>query len=354
MTSVSESEFNQIIAPHIDVVSQRLETKIIDVSDQFFAGADNLIKPSAPQSHKGQFIATGAVYDGWETRRHNPEPFDFVILQLGVHAARIIAAEIDTAHFNGNEGPAFSVEGYKFPNGETTDNISDALTHNRDEIVDASEAGWHTVFGKSDLGPSQRHFFVLPSLSDKYHVFRLRMYPDGGIARLRLYGSVVPPVLDPKLLSSVEIDFAAVGMGGQLVKASGTHFGSSPSNLLLPGRGSDMGDGWETARSRVSGHCDWAIIKLGSRIVPHKVVVDTAFYRGNYPQRYTVEGIDSSTPDSEVDPKSREWTQLVEAKGQADSEDSHVIANSSPITHVKLTIFPDGGVKRLRVFGHTV
>lgn len=102
------------------------------------------------------------------------------------------------------------------------------------------------------------------------------MYPDGGIARFRVYGLVSPifPV-DP----GAELDLAHVLSGGRVVRVSDQHFGTG-SNLLLPGRGKwrylftailysthyptgkDMGDGWETKRSRTPGHVDWAIIKL--------------------------------------------------------------------------------------------
>lgn len=57
------------------------------------------------------------------------------------------------------------------------------------------------------------------------------------------------------------IDLAHVFAGGRVISVSDQHYGKG-SNLLLPGRGKDMGDGWETKRSREAGHKDWVLVRL--------------------------------------------------------------------------------------------
>jgi allantoicase len=110
------------------------------------------------------------------------------------------------------------------------------------------------------------------------------MFPDGGIARFRLFGVVVPVFPE----SATTVDLAHVANGGLAVAYSDQHFGRA-SNILLPGRGVNMGDGWETRRSRGPDHCDWVVVKLGAEGVIKKVVVDTAHFRGNFPKMVKLE-----------------------------------------------------------------
>jgi allantoicase len=187
-------------------------------------------------------VETGAWYDGWETRRHNPAPADWVIIKLGVPSGKVHGVEIDTAFFNGNHAPAISVEGVFLEGSRPDENTV-----------------WETILPKQECGPSQRHIWRLPAPTENaYSHVRLNMYPDGGIARFRLFGNVVPVWPDDH--ESI-VDLAHVANGGLAVSCSDQHFGTR-HNLLLPGRGKDMGDGWETARSRQPGHVDWVVIKL--------------------------------------------------------------------------------------------
>ena len=175
----SEKDFHdKIVLNYTDVIGEKLGGKVLKFSDQWFAEAANLIKPKAPIRDATRFVFAGAWYDGWETRRHNEAEADWVIIKLGVSSANIIGAEIDTAFFNGNHAPFISVEGVQL------------LDDNVDSI---QEQDWEIIISKVECGPSQKHFFVRDSVTDKnYTHVRLRMYPDGGIARFRLYGSVVP------------------------------------------------------------------------------------------------------------------------------------------------------------------
>lgn len=328
----SEGSFHEkIVLQYTDVIGEKLGGSVLRFSDEWFAAAENLIKPKPPIREANKFTHAGAWYDGWETRRHNTEEADWVVFRAGVSSAKIIGCEVDTAFFNGNHAPAISVEGV---------NVAQEGDLNDDSLV------WEEVIEKTECGPSQRHFFVRSEITDNnYTHFRLRMYPDGGIARFRLYGTVVPIL--PKLENTI-VDTASVKNGGVAVRVSDQHFGSA-DNLLLPGRGHDMGDGWETKRSRTPGHVDWVAIKLGALTQIKNIVVDTAHFRGNFPQKVNIKAFNGSeAPEFDSD----KWTTLVgDSKIGPDKEHEYDVNDDSTYSHVLLTIIPDGGVKRIRVNG---
>ncbi|KAG0653831.1 Allantoicase [Monosporozyma unispora] len=333
-----EQEFRHIISNQYrctDVIGEKLGGKILSVSDEWFAAAENLIKPNIPIRDATRFTHSGAWYDGWETRRHNESDYDWVIIKMGVNAAQIVGGEIDTAFFNGNHAPCVSIEGlYIDPN-------EDKL------IISEKDPRWVTLIDNFECSPSQNHCFIRGDglTEEPYTHIKLKMYPDGGIARFRLYGKVIPPTS----LNNQEniIDLAYVGNGGVALDVSDEHFGCA-DNLLLPGRGHDMSDGWETKRSRELNHSDWAIIQLGhmSNYI-NKIIIDTAHYRGNFPQYITVQGSNGhSSAESE-------WIELVsKSKTGPDKIHEFTVDKNINIDHVKLTIIPDGGVKRLRVLGN--
>ncbi|CAH2350751.1 allantoicase [[Candida] railenensis] len=329
---LSEQEFHdQIVCKYTDVIGEKLGGKVLKFSDEWFAAAENLIKPKAPIRDATRFVDSGAWYDGWETRRHNTEEADWVTFRLGVSSAKLIGCEVDTAYFNGNHAPAISVE---------------AATSESDDV---EESQWETVIAKTECGPSQKHFFVREAITEtNYTHVRLRMYPDGGIARFRLYGTVVP--IYPKDLSTV-LDLASVKNGGVAIRYSDQHFGSA-DNLILPGRGHDMSDGWETKRSREPGHVDWVVIKLGAKTKVSSIVVDTANFKGNFPQKVNLKGVNVDDDKSVPEFNSKDWEVLVgDSKTGPHKEHTFDIETKGTYSHVLLTIIPDGGVKRVRVFG---
>ncbi|KAK4240245.1 hypothetical protein C8A03DRAFT_42199 [Achaetomium macrosporum] len=317
----------------IDLVSVALGGKVLGFSDQWFAEASNLINPAAPIRQPGKMVYTGAWYDGWETRRHNAEPFDWVVIRLGVASGTVEGVEVDTAFFSGNHAPAISVEG--------------CFSQNDDEVLSwgGSRGGWETILGIEECGPSQRFGWKLDNPTKKqYTHVRLNMYPDGGIARFRLFGHAVPVFPEDK---EAIFDLAAAQNGGVAVSCSNQHFGTK-DNLILPGRGKDMGDGWETARSRTKGHFDWAIIRLGAPGYIQSFIVDTAHFRGNYPQQVKLEAIEWKD-DSEPPADAEGWVKMAEPIKCGPDQEHPVesLVKSSPFTHVKLIMVPDGGVKRL-------
>jgi allantoicase len=321
----------------LDLISFAIGGKVLSFSDEWFAEASNLLNPALPIRQPGKQVYSGAWYDGWETRRHNTAPFDYVVIRLGVASGIVEGVEVDTAFFVGNHAPAISVEG--------------VFSSNDEEVVSwkGEKGKWEPILGIQECGPSQRFGWKLANPSKKaYTHVRLNMYPDGGIARFRLFGHAVP--VFPEDTDAV-FDLAAAQNGGVAVSYSDQHFGVI-SNLILPGRGKDMGDGWETSRSRTKGHFDWAIIRLGAPGKILKLVIDTAFFRGNFPQKARVEAI-HWTSGGEPGPLAKGWMEVVEAsKCGADKEhEFESLVNDKTFTHVKLVMIPDGGIKRLRVFG---
>jgi allantoicase len=286
------------------------------------------------------FTHAGAWYDGWETRRHNPEEFDWVIIRLGVASGRVKGLEIDTAFFDGNHAPEIAVQGCFAPDEE------------EEKIKDKQFGGWEMILDKQECGPSRRQGWLLDKTTEKaYTHVRLLMYPDGGIARFRLYGEAVP--VFPQDTNAV-FDLAATVNGGVAVSCSDQHFGTK-DNLLLPGRGVDMGDGWETKRTR-GQHVDWVIVRLGAPGEIERAVVDTAHFRGNFPKEVSIfagKWEEGKTPEHD----DKGWQEILPPQKTGPDKEHEYEADllkdvkGSQYSHVKMVIIPDGGVKRLRVFG---
>ncbi|KZP34222.1 Allantoicase [Athelia psychrophila] len=325
-------QFSDNFLGAVELSSVALGGKIISLSDEFFAEASHLIQVEAAPSLKGQFGPKGALYSGWETRRHNPT-YDWCIIKLGT-AGTVTGFDIDTTHFSGNEGPQASVEGLLSSGGA-------------DPQVDDPE--WKEILPVVDLGPSARHLFKIPESASVNYV-KLKMYPDGGIARFRVYGSVAP--IFPQNLADT-FDLAHVFAGGRVERVSDQHFGVG-ANLILPGRGKDMGDGWETKRSRQKGHNDWVIIKLGVPGLLDVAEIDTAHFMGNFPESVELHALHSPEAIlSEKDLSSEEWT-LILPRTKTGPHRQHFFQlehAGQTWTHVRVTIYPDGGLKRVRLMG---
>ena len=176
---------------------------------------------------------------------------------------------------------------------------------------------------------------------------RLNIFPDGGIARLRIYGEVRP---DFSRISGV-VDLLALEHGGRALACSDEHYGSM-HNLNVAGRGVNMGDGWETARRRGPGN-DWVVLALGHVGTIESVEVDTAHFKGNYPDRVALDVAlisDGTVPGYDDD---RWQTLLAESKLEMDKQHTFTteLESPGPVSHVRMSIFPDGGISRLRLFG---
>ncbi|KKK18077.1 hypothetical protein P175DRAFT_0179563 [Aspergillus ochraceoroseus IBT 24754] len=353
ITLVPSEEIDKVFAHTTNLASSALNTQILACSNEYFAAASNLLTPTRPINRPGVFIHTGAWYDGWETRRHNPEPYDWVVIKLGVASGTIQGVEVDTGFFVGNYGEKAALQGTYAPAGS---GVTDS------DIADPEFQGWTTILPPQTCGPSQRRAWKLNAYhpATPYTHVRLLMYPDGGFGRLRLYGHAIPPAGDTPAQLAVD-ELSSALLGGLALAASDQHY-TPASNLILPGRGKDMGDGWETARSRAPGHVDWAIIKLGLPGSVSKIVVDTKDFRGNFPRAVRAHGlVAGSVAGPEVPAHDHTgWVELLKGENPCQADTEHVFEGAEltagaedtrTFSHVKLTLVPDGGVKRFRIFG---
>ncbi|POY71644.1 hypothetical protein BMF94_5339 [Rhodotorula taiwanensis] len=354
---VALDQFDSVFGSLIELSSDALGGQVIDVSDEFFCSASNLLKVPPSVSMKGQFGPNGALFDGWESRRHNPT-YDCrrTIIKLGALGS-ISGFDIDSGHFSGNESPASGVWGACVPEGQTLKEDSQLVSLASINRIQARQKPYITIQWKpllpiTPLGPAQRHLFLLPSASEPVTHLKLTMHPDGGLGRFRAYGRVIPPPA-PAHPDGKAVDLAYVLNGGTVTGESDQHFGRG-GNLILPGRGKDMGDGWETRRSRGrlgTGKGDWVVIKLAEPGYLEWVDIDTLHFVGNFPNAAELYGISSNEECPNVEDPS--WTRILEmTKLGPHRQHFYQLAHpEKPWTHVRLDIHPDGGVKRLRLYG---
>ena len=324
--------FDDLRRQYVDLAQPRLGAEVVYATDDFFADKARLISPAAPVFIPGKYDDNGKWMDGWESRRKRVPGHDWGVVRLG--AQGIVAGfEIDTSHFTGNYPPGAEIEVCRSP-----------------DAVPGDDAGWVKVTPRLALNGNDRAYVAVDHAEPVTHV-RLHIFPDGGVARLRVWGRV------DKDWSAVDaetrLDLLAMENGGRGIIANDEHFGRV-ENLTAPGRGVDMGDGWETRRRREPGH-DWAILELGTAGLVDEIVVDTAHFKGNYPDRCFIQGAPEAhgTP-AEIAVQAEHWPVLLpETKLQADH--IHVfrdgLAALGPVRFVRLNIIPDGGVSRLRLIG---
>lgn len=319
----------------VDLANPRLGARALFASDDFFAEVGRMLNPEPAQFIPGKYDTHGKWMDGWESRRKRVAGHDWALVKLGVKGV-IRGFDVDTSHFTGNYPPAVSI---------------DACVSASDEVDALQAAAWTEILPATPLGPSRHHLLECASPGVWTHL-RVNIYPDGGIARLRVYGQALDGLENagPDQL----VDLAALENGGRPVSWNDASFGSAVSNLLLPGRGLDMGDGWETRRRREPGN-DWCVLQLGAPGVIEKVEVDTAFFKGNYPDRCSIQAarVVGGT-DQSATTQSLFWaTLLPEQKLSMDAVHCFAaeLAALGPVSHVRFNIFPDGGVSRLRLWG---
>ena len=318
-----------------DLAAERLGGKVLYATDDFFAEKENLIKKGRGIFIIDAYTDRGKWMDGWESRRKRTPGHDWAIVQLAT-PGKIAGFNIDTNFFLGNHPPHASVEAIY---------LEDASA-----ITDWEILPWEEILEKSHLDAGSQNFYECKSEKLFTHL-RLHIYPDGGVARFRVYGTVFKNW--DAIASNEIIDLVAAINGGQAVACNDMFF-SAMSNLIMPGRGINMGDGWETKRNRTPNNRDWVILQLATIGTINKILVDTCHFKGNYPDRCSIEGCiieDGSNPLAE----SIQWTTLLpEQKLSADTEHEFEkeIINKSPFSHIRLNIFPDGGISRLRLWGN--
>lgn len=329
---------NDIVAPAaippewaigtVNLASPRLGTEAVRCSDDAFASMARMLADSQPVFKPDVYDDFGKWMDGWESKRRRDGGHDWCVIRLGVRG-NIHGFDIDTAHFTGNYPPAASVWA-------------------ADTRKEPGPDDWTEIVPSTDLGPSASHF-VETAMPGPWRWLRLNIFPDGGVARFRVYGN---PAAEWGKAKTVEL--SALKNGGRVVAYNNAHYGNVWA-LLTEGRGTNMGDGWETRRRREPGN-DWIIVALGAPGKVERIEVDTAHFKGNFPDRCSLQAalVDWGT-DSSAAVQAMFWPTLMgEKKLTADAV--HVfegkdLENLGPVSHVKLNIHPDGGVSRLRVFG---
>ena len=314
----------------VNLAEDALGAEVLSVTDDFFAACERMLSRAEPVSRPGTFDAHGQWMDGWESRRRRDGGHDAAIVKLALRGA-IRLIDLDTRYFTGNFPPQASVD----------------ATDDADPLQ--PDARWTPLLPPSALQGNRHNFFPIEN-PGSWKFLRLNIFPDGGIARLRVWGEVRP---DWREIGARRIDLLAVQHGGVSLLANDQHYGQI-GNLNRPGRGINMGDGWETRRRREPGH-DWAILRLGRPGTIDEVEVDTAHFRGNYPDRVSLQAtlLDNAVTGT-LEAASASWPLLLpEQPMRADHQHRFTteIVRLGPVSHVRLNLHPDGGVSRLRLYG---
>jgi allantoicase len=315
----------------IDLAQPRLGSKVIFRTDDFFASADRIIDPSAPVFKEGLFDKNGKWMDGWESRRKRTPGHDYLIIKLGKPGS-ISKVNVDTSHFNGNQPSKISIEACN----SKSNNIKNFK--------------WKSLLGKKKTKANSPHIFKTSSKSVFTHI-KLNIFPDGGVARLRLYGNISKEKNDFK---NKTINLASLLDGASVIACNNEHFGKA-ENILAPGKAKNMGDGWETRRRRDKGF-DWLILNSidGEKI--DKIEISTHHFKGNFPSHCSLQAayITTKKSSSSIVSGSNKWKTLMN-KTMLKANKTHTFRNvlmkNDKINFIKINIFPDGGISRFRIFG---
>ena len=327
-------EFTELI----DLAAEKLGGAVLFANDEFFAPKENLLKVSTPIFIEGKYTDLGKWMDGWESRRRRTPGFDWCIVRLGL-PGKIRGVTVDTSHFKGNYPEQCSLEACSLTGQPTIEELTNELLN------------WTEILPVSPLqGDSQNHFAI--HSDQRFTHLRFKIYPDGGVARLRVYGEVTPDWGRLKRLGG-PVDLAAAENGGLVLSCSDMFFGHR-HNLIMPGRAANMSDGWETKRRRGPGH-DWSIIQLGTPGRISHLEVDTAYFKGNFPESCSLEGVNAaSLPGASISGPEVPWQTILPCT-KLFAHTRHLfeaeLLDAGTVSHVRFNIFPDGGVSRLRVYG---
>ena len=318
----------------IDLAQPRLGSKVIFKTDDFFASANRIINPSPAVFKEGLFDKNGKWMDGWESRRKRTSGHDFLIIKLG-KSGSINKVDVDTSHFNGNQPSMISLEGCY----SKSKNIKDLK--------------WKTLIGKKKTKANSHHIFKSSSKSIFTHI-KLNIFPDGGVARLRLYGSISK---ENNKFGNKTINLASLLNGASVIACNNEHFGKA-ENILAPGKAKNMGDGWETRRRRDKGF-DWLILNPINGKKIDKIEISTHHFKGNFPSHCSLQAafVPNKKSSSSIIKSSVKWKFLLN-KVNLSANKTHVFKNilmkNDKINFIKINIFPDGGISRFKIFGKSI
>lgn len=307
----------------VNLAQPRLGAEVVSATDEFFASKDRLIGAEPPVFIPDKFDDHGKWMDGWETRRKRVEGYDHCVVRLG-RPAEVYGVDIDTSYFTGNYPPAASIDA-------------------------RLDGDWVEIVPATTLGGDAHHYAAVDR-HGPWRELRLNIYPDGGVARLRVHGRFV---FDRAAEPDGLVELSGLLQGARPVAWSDAHYGW-PGKVFLPDTGINMGDGWETSRRRVPGN-EWLIVQLGHPGTIREIEIDTSHNKGNYPDRVLIQAasVERAT-DQSIVTQSMFWPVLLpEQKLAAHTVHRFAseVADLGPITHARVNIIPDGGVSRIRLFG---
>ena len=317
----------------IDLAQPRLGTKVIFKTDDFFASANRIIDPNEPVFKAGVFDKHGKWMDGWESRRKRTAGHDYIILKLG-KPGTIKKVNVDTSHFNGNQPAMVSIEGAN------------------SNLNNLNQFKWELLLSKKKTKASCHHYFNINNKKIFTHI-KFNIFPDGGVARLRLYGTIAKS----NKLKNKKINLASLLDGASVIACNNEHFGKA-ENILAPGKAKNMGDGWETRRRRGKGF-DWLILNSLDGKEIDKIEISTHHFKGNFPSHCSLQAafLPTSKNSKQIVNSSVKWKYLLkDAKLSANKV--HIFKNSlmkkDKINFIKINIFPDGGISRFRLYGKNI
>ena len=315
----------------INLAQSRLGSKIVYKTDEFFAPAKRIINPWPPVFKEGVFDKHGKWMDGWETKRKRKKGHDYLILKFG-KPGKIHKVDIDTSYFSGNHPTKVSLE----------------ACSSKKKLPDKNSK-WIKILKNKPTKANSHHFFNIKNRSIFTHI-KFNIYPDGGVARIRIYGFMqIKRNFGKKI-----INLTSVLNGATPIACNNEHFGRA-ENILAPGTGKNMGDGWETRRSR-GQNFDWLIIKCATTGKINKIQIDTHHFKGNYPDKCSLQAayLNSKIPSKTIVDRSKKWKLLLN-KVKLHAHKKHNFQNklikNKKVNYIKINIFPDGGISRIRVFG---
>lgn len=329
--SIPSEEFLGSERAYVNLADARLGATVMEASDEWYAPASRMLNPKAANYYYHDDEGFRWV-DGWETSRRRKAGNEWCVIKLG-RPGRITAVGFDTSFYTGNYPLAASVQACKVR--------ADG---------DIQDAEWVELVPPTELsGDTQR--LVPVGAGECFTHVRLNIFPDGGLARFRVFGLIQPLSADG---SSAQCDLAALENGGRIVGCSDTHFGAVRA-MIAPGPAVEWGKGWETRRLRKPGH-DWAVIALAAPGTLDRILVDTTYYTGNFPAAFSLQGARlENTSDEVALNQAMYWPELVgrtELKGGCQNAvELSAALRETLVTHVRLNIYPDGGVTRLRLLG---
>jgi len=318
----------------IDLAQPRLGSKVIFKTDDFFASANRIIDPLSPVFKEGLFDKNGKWMDGWESRRKRTPGHDFLIIKLGKPGS-ISKVNVDTSYFNGNQPSMVSLEGCY------------------SKLNNIKNFKWKNLIIKKKTKANSHHIFSSSSKSIFTHV-KLNIFPDGGVARLRLYGSISK---ENNNFANKTINLASLLNGASVIACNNEHFGKA-ENILAPGKAKNMGDGWETRRRREKGF-DWLILNSVKGKKIDKIEISTHHFKGNFPSHCSLQAafIPNKRSSSSIVKSSNKWKFLmnkINLSANKTFKFKNILMKNKKINFIKINIFPDGGISRFKVFGKSI